>query len=73
MKTYGFDRCPDCEGDGFIFYGEKEEEIFPHEYPMLPREKRHSEKCKSCNGEGVVESGYVEPDYYEYRFRLRYN
>lgn len=47
--------CPECNGDGNIFYDtEKETTITKEEFEKLPESQREKETCYKCHGEGEL-------------------
>lgn len=52
-----YETCPDCCGDGRIYYNEDGEDITKNEYLRLSEvEKKlwEFEKCSTCDGSGEV-------------------
>lgn len=54
--------CPECNGEGYIYYDINGEEISRKIYDLLPPSERFSDKCDKCNGLGEV----PEPEYNEF-------
>ena len=50
-----YDICPDCNGDGGVWYDENGEEYSKADYERMSEEERKDlefEKCERCGGEG---------------------
>lgn len=61
--------CPDCGGDGGVFYNEEGDEISRVEYDKLSAEQQEDwefEPCEYCDGDGEIEAEPYEPDYDNY-------
>lgn len=64
-----YDTCPDCNGDGGVWYGENGKEYSVADYERLSEEERKDfefDKCERCGGEGKIEVEPYEPDYDNY-------
>ena len=61
-----YETCPDCCGDGGIYYNEDGEDITKNEYLRLSEEEKklwEFEKCSTCNGSGEVIKEAEERDW----------
>lgn len=61
-----YETCPDCNGDGGIYFNEDGDEISKAEYEQLSDEEKELwefEKCSTCDGSGeVIKEADDEPD-----------
>lgn len=61
--------CPECSGDGGVFYNEDGEELSRVEYGKLSAQDQQGwdfEPCERCDGRGEIEEEPYEPDYDDY-------
>lgn len=64
-----YDTCPDCNGDGGVWYDEDGEKHSKADYDRLSEEDKVLcvfEKCERCGGEGKIEVEPYEPDWDDY-------
>lgn len=64
-----YENCPDCNGDGGVWYDEDGKEYSVADYERMSEEERKDlefEKCERCDGKGEVEVEPYEPDYDKY-------
>lgn len=64
-----YDTCPDCNGDGGVWYNEDGKKYSVADYERMSDEERKDlefEKCERCDGKGEVEVEPYEPDYDDY-------
>jgi Zn-finger nucleic acid-binding protein len=64
-----YDTCPDCNGDGGVWYDEDGNEYSVADYERMSEEERKDlgfEKCERCGGDGEIEVEPYEPDYDDY-------
>ena len=64
-----YDTCPDCNGDGGVWYDEDGKEYSFADYERLSEEDKALcvfEKCERCGGDGEIEVEPYEPDYDDY-------
>lgn len=64
-----YENCPDCNGDGGVWYDEDGNKYSVADYERLSEECREGfefEKCERCDGLGTIEVEPYEPDYDDY-------
>ena len=64
-----YDTCPDCNGDGGVWYDEDGEKHSKADYERMSEEDKALcvfEQCERCGGEGEIEVEPYEPDYDDY-------
>jgi Zn-finger nucleic acid-binding protein len=64
-----YDTCPDCNGDGGVWYDEDGKEYSVADYERMSEEERSElefDKCERCEGVGTIEVEPYEPDYDDY-------
>lgn len=64
-----YETCPDCNGDGGVWYDEYGKEYSVADYERLSEEDKALcvfEECARCNGVGEIEAEPYEPDYDDY-------
>ena len=64
-----YDTCPDCNGDGGVWYNEDGKKYSVADYERLSEEDKALcvfEKCERCGGDGEIEVEPYEPDYDDY-------
>ena len=63
-----FHTCPECDGDGGIYYNNDGEELSKVDYDRLSDEDKalwNFDKCMRCDGTGEIE---VAPEDYDYDY-----
>lgn len=61
-----YETCPNCCGDGGIYYNEDGDDITKNEYLRLSEEEKklwEFEKCSTCDGSGEVIKEAEERDW----------
>lgn len=64
-----YDTCPDCNGDGGVWYNGDGDEYSVADYSRMSKEMQRGlkfDKCERCNGEGEIIAEEYEPDYDDY-------
>lgn len=64
-----YENCPDCNGDGGVWYDEDGKEYSVADYERMSEEERKDfefEKCERFGGEGMIEVEPYEPDWDDY-------
>lgn len=64
-----YETCPDCDGDGGVWYDEDGKEYSVADYERMSEEERINlefEECVRCDGSGEIEAEPYEPDYDDY-------
>ncbi|MFV0535955.1 MAG: hypothetical protein ACK5M3_01125 [Dysgonomonas sp.] len=47
--------CPECNGDGYIYYNEEGRIVSKEQYNNLHPHDRYDEPCECCDGTGEIE------------------
>jgi hypothetical protein len=64
-----YDTCPDCNGEGGVFYNGDGDEINRADYERLSDEDKQLwefDKCERCDGLGTIIIEPLTPDYDNY-------
>lgn len=64
-----YDTCPDCNGEGGVFYNDDGDEINRADYERLSDEDKRLwtfDKCERCDGIGTIIVEPWSPDYDDY-------
>ena len=64
-----YETCPNCEGDGGIYYNDEGAELSVVDYERLSEEDKALwtfDKCERCDGIGTIITEPYEPDYDDY-------
>lgn len=61
--------CPDCDGDGGVYYNDNGDELSKSDWERLSDEDKvlwEFEKCERCEGIGTIMVEPYEPDWDDY-------
>lgn len=64
-----YDICPECDGDGGVWYDEDGKEYGKADYNRMSEEERTElefKECERCEGKGKIEVEPYKPDYDDY-------
>lgn len=64
-----YDVCPECDGDGGVWYDEDGKEYSKADYERMSEEEQTElefKECERCEGKGKIEVEPYKPDYDDY-------